>query len=147
MGEVLAPLSAVAMIVAVIFLIVSIRKKMRKKRSSCPGCHAQYQYPEDFEVILCSDLKWRTETKTEKSGEVEYKVQYKVFYRLVAFKFKCSKCGHEHQLTKQYDVYNSDCGYSQTDAEEIDLLKHKIRKTFDSEVFGDREIELHFIQT
>ena len=137
----LTPIIAICAIILLITLIVKIRKSIRSKRSSCPKCHSKYSYPEDFEIIS-GDLKWENKKRNETKGDFEYEITYKVFYRIVTFSFKCKNCGHEHYFNKKYELYRSDANYSQSDEEELELLKMQIRDTFDREVFENKEIKI-----
>ena len=140
-----APIIGLIVIILLIVIIVKIKKAIRHKHSTCPNCKKEYSYPEDFEIIA-SPLKWRVEKKEEKKVDFTYEIEYKVFYRIVTFNFKCSKCGHAHWYNKSFDVYRSDSKYSQSDAEELMVLKNQIRSQFDKNMFDDKEIEVYLAE-
>lgn len=131
------------MVFSIIFIVVYARKRIRRSRSVCPNCKAQYVYPRDMSIFY-SDLKWETKTKTEYKGDFKYEIEYRLYYRIVEFMYRCPQCQTTNSFRKRYDVYRSDSNYSQSDQEELELLNQKIRATFDASMFLGKEIELYY---
>ena len=141
MINVIAPILAFVGFTSIIVLICVIHSKAKLKRSSCPKCKKIYTYPDDFKVFA-GDLKWERKTKEEWKGDFKYEIEYRVYYRYVGLDFKCSKCGHSHSLVKRIDVYRSDSNHSQSEAEEISLIKSKLRSMLEPSVFAGKNIKI-----
>ena len=135
-------------IALIIFLIVFIYRKVHKGRSVCKKCKTNYTYPENIE-IYSGPLYWEKKKKEETKGDFTYEIEYLVYYRNVTFYLTCLKCGDKRDFTKRYELYRSDSTYSQSNYQELELLKDKIRNTFDKSVFANvsnEDIDIEFPQ-
>lgn len=123
----------------------------RKAPKQCEKCDEKFN--SNNLLITISDLKWeQKEQKREKttrgifdvSGGVDYReiTRYKVYYRFVVFSFKCPKCGALKNWSTRYDLYDGRCGHSQSNAEEMRLLKSKIAQTIGEELWNNGFVKM-----
>ena len=140
--ETLYPILSITGIILLIVIIVKIKKAIRHSHSTCPSCKKAYSYPEDFSIIA-GPLQWERKTKTEYKGDFKYEIEYQQFYRILTFDFKCSSFGYEHWFNKRINVWRSDSNYSQSDAEELQVLINGVRKQFDNTMFAGKDIIIY----
>ena len=131
-----------------LFNVINFFIKAPKK---CEKCDEKFN--SNNLLIKISDLKWeQKEQKKQKTTRGNFDVvggrnyteitRYKIYFRLVVFTFKCPKCGALKNWSTRYDLYDGRCGHSQSNAEEIRLLKSKIAKTLGEELWNNGSVEM-----
>ena len=123
----------------IIFVIIAVFVIKKIFRTRCTKCFTKYN-PEQM-VVTASDLKWVAKEKRKEQGRstggafsvtgtnyTEITVtRYRIYYRLVTFTFKCPKCQKVRSYTKKVEIYDSSCGRSISDSEQIDRLRRGVR--------------------
>ena len=134
-----------------VLLVVGFFVVKKLKRKMCFKCRRKYT-PEDL-TMVSSDLKWeRKEKQQEKTTRGGFAVtggadyieitKYKVYYRIISFSLKCKNCGRVHSLTKRFDLYDGSSNHSQTQEEQIALLKRKVKNFMGKDFFDNQKIKI-----
>jgi len=136
-------------IVIIVAAIVFFFKAKKFLRTSCTKCFSKYDIKQM--VVAASELKWEAKEKTKedqgttRTGTAYTQItttRYRIYYRYVTFKFKCPKCGKERVYTKKINLYDTSCGHSQSEAEQLARLRWKIADILGKKFVGNTTIKI-----